>query len=293
MQFATAENIDGMAGDDVITDTAGAGCIVGGDGNDSIVTDSSLRRGAVDGGTWIEGGPGNDTITATGGADSIRGASGNDVLSAGAGDDRIDGGAGNDIISGGRGNDIISGGAGDNVIRGGPGNDLISSNDGSREVVDCGPGDDIVHADRNDRLVGCERVKHRPSPYARVSPHAGSLRTIFTLRYIEPYSTDIPPNDEGIASYEYRFVRAPSATCHPELSFVSPSLEVLGHKQDRLQVIPRGTGCRGVYRLAIDYYNSTLEVSCNSISGAHPRRRGDLGSCPFTETVDYFNLRIR
>jgi hypothetical protein len=37
----------------------------------------------------------------------------------------------------------------------GGGNDVVSADDGVRDVVYCGPGIDVVDADRIDRLVGC------------------------------------------------------------------------------------------------------------------------------------------
>lgn len=57
--------------------------------------------------------------------------------------------------------DAIEGsiGAGDVVLAGG-GNDTIHANDRHADRVDCGPGRDVVYADRSDRLRGCEIV-HR------------------------------------------------------------------------------------------------------------------------------------
>ena len=46
------------------------------------------------------------------------------------------------------------------VIVAGAGNDRIHANDRHTDRVDCGPGRDIVWADRSDRLTGCEIV-HR------------------------------------------------------------------------------------------------------------------------------------
>jgi hypothetical protein len=36
--------------------------------------------------------------------------------------------------------------------------------DGRRDVVNCGPGDDTVQADRFDILLGCERVRYGGVP---------------------------------------------------------------------------------------------------------------------------------
>jgi hypothetical protein len=46
------------------------------------------------------------------------------------------------------------------IIRAGAGNDRVHVNDGHTDRVDCGPGLDVVWADRKDKLTGCETV-HR------------------------------------------------------------------------------------------------------------------------------------
>jgi parallel beta-helix repeat protein len=79
-------DMDGMAGDDMI---------FGGDGSDRI-----------------NGGEGNDTLHGDGGGDSLEGGRGNDVLFGGAGDDILLGGEGSDRLTGGSGADTLSGGAG-------------------------------------------------------------------------------------------------------------------------------------------------------------------------------------
>ena len=221
---------------------------------------------------------------------------GDDTLVGNAGDDRLDAGAGNDHIDAGAGNDTITGGAGHNVIRAGAGNDLISANDGSRELVDCGPGDDLVHADRGDRLVGCEHVKYPGNPYVRLSPHVGSFRTTFDLRYVARYTTDLGYDDLGIAAYDYDFIETPSSRCRPDLNIVSSSpmkVHVGSRVRDRFQLRPYGSGCRGLYKVAIDYRNSTLVTECNSIAGSHPHHSADYSDCDFVETTDYFTFRIR
>jgi len=86
-------------------------------------------------------------------ADAIYGTNGNDTIL---------GGAGNDVIFGGAGNDQITGGAGADEISAGPGNDVVNVRDGTRDVVTCGTGRDLVVADRKDRVGrDCERVERR------------------------------------------------------------------------------------------------------------------------------------
>jgi hypothetical protein len=35
----------------------------------------------------------------------------------------------------------------------------VNSKNGRRETIDCGPGNDVVRADKRDRLKGCEKRK--------------------------------------------------------------------------------------------------------------------------------------
>ena len=54
------------------------------------------------------------------GNDKLDGGKGDDVLSAGKGDDRLDGGSGRDILIGGIGADKLDGGSGDDILVAGP-----------------------------------------------------------------------------------------------------------------------------------------------------------------------------
>ncbi len=73
----------------------------------------------------------------------IDGGAGNDVLTAGGGNTYLLGGAGNDVLVGGPGNNVLVGGAGSDVITGGSGRDLIIGGDGT-DVLSGGTGDDIL-----------------------------------------------------------------------------------------------------------------------------------------------------
>ena len=117
--------------------------------NHRVGTAGNDRLNGTAAGDRISGLAGNDRISGAGGADCLFGGPGADTLLGGSGNDRLDGGAGNDTLTGGTGTDALSGGTG---------NDVINAKDGRRESVNCGPGRDRVRADRNDRLVGCERV---------------------------------------------------------------------------------------------------------------------------------------
>jgi Ca2+-binding RTX toxin-like protein len=92
----------------------------------------------------------SDYLGGSGWDDTIIGLGGNDTLLGGNGDDRIWGGAGNDVIVGGAGADHLSGG---------PGSDTIYAQDGERDIVDCGPGNDRAVVDDVDVVrKNCEVV---------------------------------------------------------------------------------------------------------------------------------------
>jgi dipeptidyl aminopeptidase/acylaminoacyl peptidase len=70
--------------------------------------------------------------------------------------------AGSCDVSGTPGPDVIEGSARENdVILAGGGNDLVHANDGHTDRVNCGPGRDVVWADRTDRLTRCEVIHRR------------------------------------------------------------------------------------------------------------------------------------
>ncbi|UVM23305.1 retention module-containing protein [Pseudomonas wadenswilerensis] len=72
--------------------------------------------------TYQEG----NTLTGTGGDDTLLAGAGNDTLNAGTGNDVLIGGDGNDFLYGGDGNDQLIGGAGDDLLDGGAGIDTAS-----------------------------------------------------------------------------------------------------------------------------------------------------------------------
>lgn len=122
----------------------GVGSSLGG-GNDRFTAPAFDRKLYLDGGTGNDvltagsfasilfGREGSDTLTGGAGADSLSGSSTNTVLSAetgtirgNGGNDVIAGSGGNDTIYGDDGNDNIVGGRGADTITGGPGVDTIS-----------------------------------------------------------------------------------------------------------------------------------------------------------------------
>ena len=110
----------------------------------------------------IYGTPSGDAIYGKAGNDSLHGRDGNDVIYGGRGDDLIKGGDGNDVEYGGEGNDTMWVGRGADAESGGPGNDVLHAlaDDNQLDIVDCGPGHDVVWLNAKERgkyvIRGCE-----------------------------------------------------------------------------------------------------------------------------------------
>jgi Ca2+-binding RTX toxin-like protein len=51
----------------------------------------------------------------------------------------------------------VVGGAGEDILSGGGGNDRIDARDGTPDLIDCGPGFDVVTKDPQDQTRNCER----------------------------------------------------------------------------------------------------------------------------------------
>jgi len=135
---------------------------LGGLGNDVLAVDRAVTLPV-----HLEGGPGNDRLTAGGGpavligdagddvltggpaADVLRGGPGNDRLFGGAGNDLLDGGAGDDLLDGGLDDDVLWGGPGADVLRGGDGRDVLHGGGGA-DRLEGGPGNDVLYGDEGD-----------------------------------------------------------------------------------------------------------------------------------------------
>ncbi len=161
----------------------GQSTIDGGPGNDTVIADAGSLRG----------GPGDDTLTLRyGDWNQVEGGDGDDHLFGGTRVDLLIGGPGRDVLDGRAGNDTLHDGAAadpdgeDDVLLGGPGVDALYSHGGvdrleggddldylyardgetapgspsagTPDVVDCGAGDDVFHADPVDALVACEQA---------------------------------------------------------------------------------------------------------------------------------------
>lgn len=163
---AIRDLIDGLGGDDVIHGNGGVDTLRGGAGNDTI----EGQGGLIDGGigndhitatiatsATVLGGEGHDTIIDDGGAASIDGGAGNDTIDSYSA--LVHGGAGNDQIQvfsfgdapsvyGGDGNDWITVNGGmspwNMILDGGAGNDTINAGESSAGKVTTGAGSDLV-----------------------------------------------------------------------------------------------------------------------------------------------------
>jgi len=111
----------------VLSGTANADDLVGGDSNDRIY--------GLDGDDVLNGGAGNDLVHGGAGNDTLYGGSGVDLLLGKHGGDQLIGGDGNDVIYGGKGNDKLYGENGDDLIYGKKGNDLLNGGEGNDTLI--------------------------------------------------------------------------------------------------------------------------------------------------------------
>lgn len=103
----------------------------------------------------MHGGAGNDQMVGKGGDDRMMGDNGQDMLKGKDGSDTLNGGEGDDSAKGSAGRDVVNGGPGDDIIRGGSHG---GTNDGVRDVLDCGEGDNdlVYYIEGQDTVRNCE-----------------------------------------------------------------------------------------------------------------------------------------
>ena len=104
-----------------------------------------------EGPTLVDGGAGNDVITANDSGNALLGGEGNDQLHGGLGTDNLDGGTGNDTMTGGAGDDIyVVDSPGDVVVEGGAAQS--ADDDKTPRDINLGGGIDKVVASINYTL---------------------------------------------------------------------------------------------------------------------------------------------
>ena len=103
---------------------------------------------------------GDDVVFADAGSDKVFGRGGEDVLKGDSDDDHVYGEEDNDRVKGGPGRDMVFGGPGDDMVRGGTHDE---TNDGVRDVLDCGEGtaDSVYYTPGVDVIRDCE-IFHPP-----------------------------------------------------------------------------------------------------------------------------------
>ena len=153
-------DLDGLAGDDVLRPKLGAGINDGGSGGetngdtvsyeDLTAPDAVVANLATDTVTGsvtqtvpnvenLTGGPGDDDLTGDGGPNTLSGGDGDDTLTGAGGNDTLRGGDGTDTLDGGSGDDLLVPGSGGGVNDGGSGGetngDTVSYQDLSSGVT--------------------------------------------------------------------------------------------------------------------------------------------------------------
>ncbi len=108
----------------------------------------------TDGADRILGSNLDETVFAGSGPDKLFGRDGADQLKGEDGRDEVHGQGGDDKVKGGTGRDVVFGDAGDDMVRGGTHD---KTNDGVRDVLDCGEGTDTAYyVQGQDTVTNCE-----------------------------------------------------------------------------------------------------------------------------------------
>ncbi len=147
---------DAMAGNDVVSIAAGVDVAVqldGGAGDDRLTAGGGpvvFTGGA--GNDQLVGGPAEDHLQGGEGDDTLIGGSGNDLLEAGSGDDYVDGGRNDDVILGGEGNDVLVGGFGADTLEGSDGDDVLDGERGD-DLLRGGLGADQISGGRGSDVI--------------------------------------------------------------------------------------------------------------------------------------------
>jgi hypothetical protein len=175
---------------------------------------------------------------------------------------RIDAGAGNDTIDAARLSTplAITLGPGNDLLEAGKGNDAIVVADGQRDVVDCGPGQDVVDGvvDPNDEIYAtCETAQRSfaasllPKSTAVAAPSKVTLaigRANVPLRFEATMSTAPPKHGKHAKARSLARATLPATTGAVKLKFKLPSVSkgFLSKRPDiRVQVAVTAIGADG------------------------------------------------
>ena len=138
------DHLDGGAGADMIQGRGGRDSLDGDDGNDLM--------DAGTGADIVEGGSGDDVLVGDVLTDPVP-VDFSDPYGALAEADQLEGGDGNDVLSAGTGQDDLSGGAGDDRLDGGTDGDKLRPGTGTDRVAGGDAADRVTYDDRNDGLA--------------------------------------------------------------------------------------------------------------------------------------------
>jgi hypothetical protein len=175
---------------------------------------------------------------------------------------RIDAGAGNDAIDAGRLSTPmnVTLGPGQDVLEAGKGNDTVAVADGRRDVVDCGPGQDVVDGvvDPNDDVYpSCETAQRTfvagllPSSVTVAAPSTVTLaigRANVALAFEATMSTAPPRHGAHAGAKRLAKARLPATTGAVKLAFklAQVSKGFLSKRPDiRVQVAVTAIGADG------------------------------------------------
>jgi Ca2+-binding RTX toxin-like protein len=175
----------------------------GADGNDTVEIDEDVLASVnLSGGLGadvltskgsgvavLDGGDGNDKLTAGGGNHTLYGGLGDDALNAGTGDAEIHGGDGNDKILGGPGANALWGDAGDDLITGGTGPNSILGGAGKDHLIAGPQNGDILNGEGDDDFLEAGQG------FATLIGGAGN--DDFLWNYIDP-TANILQSDGGL-----------------------------------------------------------------------------------------------
>jgi Ca2+-binding RTX toxin-like protein len=180
----------------------------------------------TDRGEQLSGDGSKNKIYGLGSADSVYGNGAGDRLFGGTGDDEVRGGSGKDYIKGGSGCDRLWGKIGYDTLvdesgscsgvrsfkdqlLGGSGNDTIRAQDGKKDIIGGGPGDDTAYVDPADTVTGVEDVPNLPptatidsGPQTEPPDADGNVSftfsanetSTFECRILDPPSDPTPPD---------------------------------------------------------------------------------------------------
>jgi hypothetical protein len=175
---------------------------------------------------------------------------------------RVDAGAGNDTIDAGRLSaplDVTLG-PGSDVLQAGRGNDTIVVADGQRDVVDCGPGQDVIDGivDPNDDIeASCETAQRSfvasllPKSVAVAAPTTVAIaigRANVPLGFEATMSTAPPKHGKHGKAKTVAHTTLPATTGAVKLKFKLPSVSkgFLSKRPDiRVQVAVTAIGADG------------------------------------------------